>query len=276
MIFLALMLLTGCKEKIVHNLTEVEANRFLTRLHQEQIEAEKELQSDGTWAIAVQQRNAMDALNALATAREFRRTQSEGGGTKAGLLATREAQRFQYERALSHEIEMTVGALSGVLEARVHLNLPVTDPLLGKPILPSFDPSGSILIVSDRSFSVNRDELARLVSGASGIIPERITVLIVSDSEEGELNSQVPQEVVPPPVLQPDVLTPSKQEVEELTAHSGKSNSDKSLLLILSGALLFLGACALIVLYLPVRALSRSRRRRPRGGDQLEGLLRAV
>ncbi len=94
------------------------------------------------------------------------------------MLASREDQRFRYERSLSHEIELTLSNAPGVLESRVHLNLPAIDPIFGQP-LGKKEGSGSVLLVV-RDAVLKREEVATLVAGASGVPEESISVLITS------------------------------------------------------------------------------------------------
>ena len=85
-----------------------------------------------------------------------------------------------------------MGSVRGVLEARVHLNMPVTDPLFGQP-LNAAKGSGSALLVVDDQFTLTKEEVSTLVAGASGIAPASISVL---------LSRGQPQEV-------PDIATAS-------------------------------------------------------------------
>lgn len=140
--------------------------------------AEKQLQSDGTWALAVHRKDAIPALSLLSHARVFRRLDSSRSELATGMLPTRETQRFQYERALASDIESTLMALTGVLESRVHLNLPPTDPIFGRSTEKEYDSSGSVLLITDKTFEEAHREIQILVAGAAGISPDSISVLI--------------------------------------------------------------------------------------------------
>jgi len=170
------ILLTGCREQIIHNLTETDGNRVISALTDAGIDAEKVRQADGRWAIAVPHDSATGAIKRLNETRLLR--ESTGGQEEKGsFIASREDQRFRFERALSREIEATLGSVRGVLEARVHLNMPVTDPLFGQP-LNAAKGSGSALLVVDEQFSLTKEEVSTLVAGASGIAPTGISVLL--------------------------------------------------------------------------------------------------
>ena len=176
MIVLICLLMGGCREQIVHNLTEGDGNRVISALTDAGIEAEKVRQPDGRWAISVPREatnRAIKRLNEARLLRESPASQEE----KSSIMASREDQRFRFERALSGEIESTMGSVRGVLEARIHLNLPVTDPLFGQPLSPAAG-SGSALLVVDDQFNLTKEEVAALVSGASGIPSSAIQVLV--------------------------------------------------------------------------------------------------
>lgn len=170
--------LAACKEPILHNLTENEGNKLLTRLHERGIIAEKKLQSDGTWALAVKRSDAILALSLLSHARVFRRLDNARSELASGMLPNRETQRFQYERALASDIESTLMALDGVLESRVHLNLPPMDPIFGRSTEKDHNSSGSVLLITDKTFAEGQREIQVLVAGAAGISADSISVLI--------------------------------------------------------------------------------------------------
>ena len=175
-LIVGLLLLTGCQDQIVHNLGEEEANELLTRLHDGSITGEKIRQPDGKWSIAVDRDETLAALKFLSDSRMLRgygRAPTE----RSSVVSSREDQRFRFERSLSWEIEQTLSSIDGVLESRVHLNLPATDPLFGQPI--KNEPgSASVLVITDRARPEIELQLKSLVAGASGITSERIAVVI--------------------------------------------------------------------------------------------------
>jgi type III secretion protein J len=167
----------GCKEQILHDLSEAEANRIVSRLHSAELTAEKVLQSDGRWAISLPERQASVGLRYL---EDHRVVSSQRGETfafaKGGLIPSREEQRFRYERALAAAIEESLQAVKGVLEARVHLNLPQNEGFFGERGEKAQGSSAVLLLVDDR-FNTEERDIARLVAGAAGLQVERISVL---------------------------------------------------------------------------------------------------
>ncbi len=97
----------------------------------------------------------------------------------SGFLISREEQRLKLQRGIASNLEQTLYTIDGVREARVHLNLPEKDPLLGREMTPG---SASVLII----FEVERgmaasdipNDVAKLVAGAAGISPASVAVLV--------------------------------------------------------------------------------------------------
>jgi len=180
LLLMALLLgFSGCRDQIIHNLSENDANKIVTHLDQANISAEKVKQADGTWAISVSSSQSVEALKFLDDSRELHGI-NQALPEKPSLISSREDQRFRYERSISGELESTLGSLEGVLQARVHLNLPPVDPLFGQPLSKDIHGSASVLIIASERFSLAKEELADLVAGASGIEKDKISVLISS------------------------------------------------------------------------------------------------
>lgn len=166
----------GCKDELIHNLSETDANRVITALHDQEIEVSKVAQPDGRWSIEVASSDSIRALKLLNQTRLIKGTETVSR-ERASVISSREDQRFQFERSLSEEIERTVSNLPGALEVRVHLNMPLVDPLFGQK-LSKDEGSGSVLLIAEHDSQIQKEEVASLVSGASGIPAEKISVLI--------------------------------------------------------------------------------------------------
>ena len=176
MCLVGLFLITGCDEQILHDLAEQDANRVLSRLSSGNLPAKKVAQSDGRWAISVSKGFVVQALTYLETTRVLSsRAASSAVSSKGGFVPSRDEQRFRYERSVASSIEDSLGAMRGVLEARVHLNLPENDPLFGTR--KESVGSGSVLLVTDGDFLAKDEEIAALVSGAAGIPATKVSVL---------------------------------------------------------------------------------------------------
>jgi type III secretion protein J len=168
--------LVGCQEQILHDLSEQDANKVVSRLSASAVGAAKVVQSDGRWSIAVPRDQIITALAFLDTHRVLAPRAVSGNTVgRSGLVPSREEQWFRYERSMALAIEESLGALLGVLDARVHLNLPESDPLFGTRR--DDVGSGSVLLVVDQRYSAKDDEIAALVAGAAGIPAAKVTVL---------------------------------------------------------------------------------------------------
>ena len=198
-LLLCMLVMCGCDEQLVHDLNEPDANRLITRLEGAQIGSSKDKQADGKWSVSVPHDQYLSALRYLDQARLLKNSEA-APDFQGSMIASRDEQRFHFERALSSEIESTLMSVRGVLEARVHLNLPQVDPLLGRR-LDNNSGSGSVLLVSSDDFKLSNEEIAQLVSGAAGINVTAVSVLISKDSStpvithevysQGRLGSQV-------------------------------------------------------------------------------------
>ena len=171
----------------MHDLSENEANKVVRHLSESGMHVDKVSQPDGRWAIAVPQAEVTRALGYLDSRRILSVRDSKNAGTpKGSLIPSREEQRFRYERSMSGSLEESLSAMPGVLEARVHLNLPDEDPLFGSQT--QAKGSGSVLLVVDERFAALDGEIAALVGGAAGLSTDVVRVLkskaVVSEVQE--------------------------------------------------------------------------------------------
>ncbi|MCO6430050.1 MAG: hypothetical protein J5J00_04260 [Deltaproteobacteria bacterium] len=206
-LFLSVALLVStaaCREKIIHDLSEAEANRIVTKLHDVRLTGYKEKQSDGNWSIAVEKQSAVQAIKFLNDSRVIK---EEGLETaKSGtFLNSREEQRFHFERNLSRSIERTLLSLPNVLEARVHLNLPEVDPILGQKLANSKG-SGSVLLLSRGKLSNEPSQIAGIVAGASGVPPEQVVVVTSAAAIDETSPRPLPLQSMQPQTLFDEIL----------------------------------------------------------------------
>ncbi|NLF25277.1 MAG: hypothetical protein GX589_06425 [Deltaproteobacteria bacterium] len=177
---LSLLLLTGlnsCREAVMHNLSESDANRLLTNLDSIQIDSRKVKQPDGKWLVEVPKAKALQAIRFLDQSRLFKDIKPQQAG-KASMIVSREEQRAESIRMLSREIEATLTSIDGVLEAHVHLQLPARDPFFGEKVLGGREGSAAVLLVSGKGFSLSKEDVQALIAGAAGIKPEQIAVVL--------------------------------------------------------------------------------------------------
>jgi type III secretion protein J len=171
------LLLISCKERIIHDLSEGEANRLLSHFHDQGIEVAKERLPEGSWALSVPRDQASRAIVLLDQSRLTKRSR-QIAPRQGSFLASREQQQLEFSRHLANEIELTLLSIDGVYEARVHLHLPAPDPILGARRPEVGSGSASVLLVASAVISIPSLEVARIVSGASGVPTEQVAVLI--------------------------------------------------------------------------------------------------
>ncbi len=202
---LSIFFLSACEEQILHDLSESEANRVISRFSGTDIIPTKVSQSDGRWAIAVPRESSVSALSFLDSHRVLSSRAGTGTkGSKGGLVPSREEQWFSYQRAVAQSIEDTLNSLAGVLEAHVHVNLPEHDPLLGRKR--DVGGTGSVLLVIDDRFSAKDEDISALVSGAAGLPAGSVTVL----RSVATRNSGSVPEIAEPSATPPAVTTETR------------------------------------------------------------------
>lgn len=172
---LLLVCLAACQEEILHDLSEREANRVVKHLSVARLDAKKVAQADGRWTIAVARDAMVPALTYIDSQRVLADRESSMLKSKGSMIPSREDQWFRYERSLASSIEESLAAIPGVLEARVHVNLPDEDPLFAAA--DQMGGTGSVLLVVDSSFRTADVDVAALVAGAAGISREGVRVL---------------------------------------------------------------------------------------------------
>jgi len=169
-----LLVLCSCKETILHDVTEVHANRIKVALAQEGIDSQKS-RSGNAWNIVVDAEEATRALTVLEKSRVVRPGPTLKASNSSSLVQSKEEREYDIERKLAWTIEQTLERLPYVLEARVHLNLRSQSTL---PTIRSKEKeTASVLLVSDKKELIDTGAVRKLVSGASGVAAASVSVL---------------------------------------------------------------------------------------------------
>lgn len=182
-------------EVLLHRLDEGQANQVLVALGDAGVTARKarDAGDETSFEVAVRHVEAARARGVL-SARDLPRARAPGFADlfgSAGLVPSPLEEHARYLHALSGELSRTVEALDGVVSARVHLALPVPDPL--RPDARR-TPRASVLVKcapgARGRLEEQSDGLRRLVSGAAeGLEPGGVAVVVA--------------EAAPPPPLPP-------------------------------------------------------------------------
>jgi type III secretion protein J len=187
----------GCGEAaLVHDLPEREANEVLVALDEGGLAAGK-VRGEGTeagWTVTVARGDEAHAQRLLA-ARELPRARPQGLGevfAQGGMVPTPVEEHARWLHALSGELARSVEALDGVIEARVHLGLPLDDAL--RPGVRQA-PRASVLVkcrpAACAALRGQEAGLRALVAGAAdGLSPEAVAVVIAEGLESAAPPSQ--------------------------------------------------------------------------------------
>lgn len=179
-----ILFLCCCKRELIQNIDEARAHRVITELYALDMEAQKVKQADGAWTIRVEERDLTRAIAVLSNRKLMPEAMTEE--IKPGLMDSKEEHQYAYQRKLSLSLEKTLETFPHILRARVHIHLPpAIDTIMafsqselreGKE--PASAPgSASVLLLSDEKVEVTQEQVAAIISGASGISPESVVVI---------------------------------------------------------------------------------------------------
>jgi type III secretion protein J len=189
---LALLVLpwtSACGEEVLlHRLDEAQANQVLVALGDDGVTARKG-RDDGdetAFEVAVRHSEASRARSVLAV-RDLPRARSPGFTDlfgSPGLVPSPLEEHARYLHALSGELSRTVEAFDGVIGARVHLSLPVQDPL--RPEVRK-TPRASVLVKcrpdARARIEEQADGLRRIVAGAAeGLEPAAVAIVVAESA----------------------------------------------------------------------------------------------
>ncbi len=175
---------SGCTREVAAGLDESDANRGVVALSRAGVEAEKlaDAQTEGKFKLIVGRDEATVAISVLAS-EEIPRAKL-ASATQGALVPTPEADRAARIAATAMQIERSIASIDGVHDARVHLDVPVVDPLFAAlGTAPEKTPRATAsVLIRHRSATppIAEAEVKRLVSGAvSGLPPEAVAVVMV-------------------------------------------------------------------------------------------------
>jgi type III secretion protein J len=175
---------------VATNLDEPDANRVLAALERNGVAADKNADPDeeGRFSIEVGRGDATFAISVM-TREELPPRRSPGlldAIGKNSLVPGRGDEQAKLTVGIAGELERTLIALDGVIDARVHLALPRRDPL--EALTNELAPTAAVLLkYRSQAPPLSADEIRQLVSGAvPGLAPANVTV--VSKAIEGEVN----------------------------------------------------------------------------------------
>ena len=183
----ALLLSTSCKEVILHELDERSANRVMLALERSGITAEKE--SEGKlWNISVSNSKVISAIAALEQSRLLKQPFQNSFEKNSSFIQTQEERSRNEERKLSFELEQTLEQLPNVLEARVHLRLPLSQQTV---FTGNFEKgTASVVLLLGYGAVVDKSNISQIIAGASGLRVDEVNVVLI-ETEVGEQNDVI-------------------------------------------------------------------------------------
>lgn len=179
-ILILALLLTACgKEELHGNLVENQANDMTSVLLNSGIDAEKKPGEKGKFSVYVNQADFARAVEIL-RANGLPREEYASLCTifqKGTYNSSKEEEHARFICALQQELTNTISQIDGVVEARVHLNIPMKDTLMQD----TTPPSASVLVKYRPGFDLSSKtgQIKTLVqNGVAGLAPDNISVMM--------------------------------------------------------------------------------------------------
>ena len=182
----------ACKESIVNDLSESNANQIILSLSEAAIFASKEKIAD-SWSVKVGKEDVNKALKSLNDNRVLERLSWKPQKIETSLIAGRDERHAALESMKTSRLEESIRSLPTVLEVHVHLTLGKRNGLFFD--VETSRGSASVLVISLEPSSINPQQIKALVAGATGIELKDVSLLVERAFEK------IDKKVVPPSVL---------------------------------------------------------------------------
>jgi type III secretion protein J len=128
---MVLIFLSGCKAAIYTKMTEVDANETLYTLLQGGIGAEKRSDPDGGFSVWTEKEDMAAAIGLLKASAQPEQKHASLGELfgRNQLISTPAEERIRFVFGTEQALAQTLSKIDGILVARVHIVLPINDPL---------------------------------------------------------------------------------------------------------------------------------------------------
>jgi type III secretion protein J len=188
----ASLLLAGCAVPVAGGLDDGEANRIFVALDRASIDATKEADgaNEGKWRVTVARDDLPRALSVLREEELPRRAPAGVADAlgKGSLVPSEAAEHAQIVAGMAGELERSLEGIEGVLEARVHLDVPAPSPLRDAPAVRGT--AGVLIEHRGATPPVSADAVQRLVAGGvAGLVPDDVVVVMVPRSTPAGLGA---------------------------------------------------------------------------------------
>ncbi len=185
-------LVTGCAVPVAGGLDDTEANRVFVALDRASVEATKEPDGtkEGAWRVTVARDDLPRALSVLRE-EDLPRRQPRGVADAIGagsLVPSEAAEHAAIVAGIAGELERSLEGVEGVLEARVHLDVPAPNPLRDAP--PARGTAAVLIEHRGATPPLSADAVQRLVAGGvAGLLPDDVAVVMVPRSAPASLGA---------------------------------------------------------------------------------------
>jgi type III secretion protein J len=176
-------LLVGCAVPVAAGLDEPDANRVVVALDRAKIDAAKEADpgGEGKFRVNVARDDIARALSALQS-EGLPRARPRGvldTMDRGALVPSQAQEQAQLLAGLAGDLERTLEDVDGVLSARVHLNVPVKDPL--RDVSTGKATASVLLEYRGTTPPLRNEEVQRLVAGGvGGLQPGDVALVTLS------------------------------------------------------------------------------------------------
>jgi type III secretion protein J len=174
------LLMAGCRVDLYSQVEEQQANRMTSELARHDIDVRKESVKDGMFTLRVPRSDFARSMAILEAAgmpdqKHASLTEVFEGG---GLVSTPTQERARLMHAIAGELSQTIGTIDGIINARVHVVLPESDPLR-RNIVPS---SAAVFVRHSPRAPINPlvPQIKKLVADSvAGLDYDRVSVIAV-------------------------------------------------------------------------------------------------
>ena len=180
---MALLMLGACKEAVYTKMTESDANDTLYTLLRGGIDAEKRTDADGNFSVLTDESDMAAAIGLLkANAQPEQKHPSLGElFGRNQLISTPAEERIRFIYGTEQALAQTLSKIDGVLVARVHIVLPLNDPLAA-----AVKPSSASVFIKHRAGQDMASAVPAIkdlvVRGVEGLSVDRVAVTLFSAS----------------------------------------------------------------------------------------------
>lgn len=250
----AIVALSGCRIEVYDKLSQRDANEMTALLILAGVDAKRETQKDGMFAVTVSEDDFAEAVTLIERSGLPKPSFASMTDVLSDdrLIASPLEERARLNFALAQELSRTVSEIEGVLTARVHLATPSDDPLARRETK-----SSASVAIHHRSNFASAGVVPRIkvlvANAVDGLEYERVSIALFPASETSVFGST--QGVPRQGLSDFEDPTPQVPQAAVTPARLSDTGISPAMAAILGGGL--------IVLLLAGQALVNGMRRRP-------------